>query len=130
MSSETSNESGPDLAQGVPIESLGEAGLLSGHVGNDAVMNSSQLTLPVLTTTARRGHGAVPMASRLLQPAHGGSGAGSGSEPCRVLVRGGSGRQGCRSVQENSICRFRVRAGRSAAEDRHRRRRGCRFRRC
>src|ERR1700737_4104045 len=38
MSSETSNESGPDLAQGVPIESLGEAGLLSGHVGKDAVL--------------------------------------------------------------------------------------------
>jgi apoptosis-inducing factor 3 len=38
MSSETSNGNGPDLAQGVPIESIGEAGLLSGHVGNDAVL--------------------------------------------------------------------------------------------
>ncbi|MFC6142812.1 FAD-dependent oxidoreductase [Paraburkholderia silvatlantica] len=38
MSSDASNESGPDLARGVPIESLGEAGLLSGHVGNDAVL--------------------------------------------------------------------------------------------
>jgi NADPH-dependent 2,4-dienoyl-CoA reductase/sulfur reductase-like enzyme/nitrite reductase/ring-hydroxylating ferredoxin subunit len=38
MSSETSNERGPDLAQGVPMESLGEAGLVSGHVGDDAVL--------------------------------------------------------------------------------------------
>ncbi len=38
MTSETSNESGPDLTLGVPIESLGETGLLSGHVGNDAVL--------------------------------------------------------------------------------------------
>ncbi|MEM5314490.1 FAD-dependent oxidoreductase [Paraburkholderia sp. JHI869] len=38
MSGDASNESGPDLAQGVPVESLGEAGLLSGHVGNDAVL--------------------------------------------------------------------------------------------
>ena len=38
MSSDASNGNGPDLAQGVPIESLGEAGLLPGHVGNDAVM--------------------------------------------------------------------------------------------
>src|SRR5215469_2021361 len=38
MSGEASNESGPDLAKGVPIESLGEAGMLSGHVGNDAVL--------------------------------------------------------------------------------------------
>jgi len=38
MSSDASSEHGPDLAQGVPIETLGEAGLLAGHVGNDAVM--------------------------------------------------------------------------------------------
>ncbi|WP_042267233.1 FAD-dependent oxidoreductase [Paraburkholderia heleia] len=38
MSGDASNESGPDLAQGVPIESLGEASLLSGHVGHDAVL--------------------------------------------------------------------------------------------
>lgn len=38
MSSDAPNENGPDLAQGVSIESLGEAGLLAGHVGNDAVM--------------------------------------------------------------------------------------------
>jgi NADPH-dependent 2,4-dienoyl-CoA reductase/sulfur reductase-like enzyme/nitrite reductase/ring-hydroxylating ferredoxin subunit len=38
MSSESSNENGPDLAQGVPIESLGAGGMLAGHVGDDAVM--------------------------------------------------------------------------------------------
>ncbi|WP_321926254.1 FAD-dependent oxidoreductase [Paraburkholderia guartelaensis] len=38
MSSDASNDNGPDLAKGVPIESLGEAGLLSGHVGDDAVL--------------------------------------------------------------------------------------------
>jgi apoptosis-inducing factor 3 len=38
MSSETSSQSTPDLAQGVPVESLGEAGLLAGHVGDDAVL--------------------------------------------------------------------------------------------
>jgi NADPH-dependent 2,4-dienoyl-CoA reductase/sulfur reductase-like enzyme/nitrite reductase/ring-hydroxylating ferredoxin subunit len=38
MSSDTSSESGPDLVQGVLIESLGKAGMLSGHVGDEAVL--------------------------------------------------------------------------------------------
>ncbi|MBN3762204.1 FAD-dependent oxidoreductase [Burkholderia sp. Ac-20365] len=38
MSSDTSNENGPDLAQGVPVESFVEAGMLAGHVGDAAVM--------------------------------------------------------------------------------------------
>src|ERR1700744_5201262 len=38
MSSDASNDSGPDFAQGVSIGSIGPAGLLAGHVGEDAVM--------------------------------------------------------------------------------------------
>lgn len=37
MSSDTATEGGPDLAQGVPIESFGATGMLAGHVGDDAV---------------------------------------------------------------------------------------------
>jgi NADPH-dependent 2,4-dienoyl-CoA reductase/sulfur reductase-like enzyme/nitrite reductase/ring-hydroxylating ferredoxin subunit len=38
MSSGSLIEKGPDLTRGVPIESLGEAGMLAGHVGDDAVL--------------------------------------------------------------------------------------------
>ncbi|MFC5430615.1 FAD-dependent oxidoreductase [Paraburkholderia denitrificans] len=38
MSSDTGSENGPDLAQGVPLESFGTTGLLAGHVGDDTVM--------------------------------------------------------------------------------------------
>src|SRR2546430_9939950 len=38
MSSEQSNPKGPDLAQGVAIKDLGDAGMVGGHVGDDAVL--------------------------------------------------------------------------------------------
>jgi NADPH-dependent 2,4-dienoyl-CoA reductase/sulfur reductase-like enzyme/nitrite reductase/ring-hydroxylating ferredoxin subunit len=38
MSSDATNENGPDLTQGVAIESFGDPGLQAGHVGDDRVM--------------------------------------------------------------------------------------------
>jgi NADPH-dependent 2,4-dienoyl-CoA reductase/sulfur reductase-like enzyme/nitrite reductase/ring-hydroxylating ferredoxin subunit len=38
MSSDATSENGPDLTQGIAIESFGDSGLQAGHVGDDAVI--------------------------------------------------------------------------------------------
>jgi len=38
MSAETSKPSGPDLAQGIPLDELADGGMIGGHVGDDPVL--------------------------------------------------------------------------------------------
>ncbi len=97
--------SGPDLAQGIPLSDLEDGGKLLGHSGGEPVLVVRQRRgglrrrrdVYALRRTARggdrgRGHGPLPVASRLLQPAHGRGGAGAGPEPGGVLPGGARGR--------------------------------------
>src|SRR3954449_7121049 len=38
MSAETSKPTGPDLAQGIPLDDLEDGGMIGGHVGEDPVL--------------------------------------------------------------------------------------------
>lgn len=65
MSDETAASTGPDLAQGVPVDSIGPSGLLAGHVGNDAVL-IARVGDEFLAVDAACSHYHAPLADGLI----------------------------------------------------------------
>ena len=111
MGTAQSNVTGPDLAQGIPVDDLADGHMLAGHVGEEAVI------------LARRGdeyfaigaicsHCGGPLAEGLMvddtvrcpwgrpclfQPAQRATFTATGVEPGRVLVSRAARRQGLRA---------------------------------
>ena len=143
MADDQAKPSGPDLTQGVAFAELADGGMLAGHVGEEQVLLArvgtevfavggalQPLSRPARRRSAGRRHRALPLASRLLQPAHGRGAACAGLEPDRLLVGRAARRQGLRDGQAR---RREARAARQARgdsagadRDRGRRRRGLR----
>ena len=83
MAEQDAKPSGPDLSQGVALADLADGGMLVGHVGDDAGAAGAPrrrglrgrrhlhaLQRPARRRADGRRHGALPVAPRLLQPAH------------------------------------------------------------
>ncbi len=139
MAEQDAKPSGPDLSQGVAFADLADGAMLSGHVGDEQVLlarhgaelfavgaSCSALSRSARRRAAGRRHRALPLASRLLQPAHRRSAGGAGLQRHRLLVGRAARRQGLRPGEAAGTGQARAEAERQGAgQDRDRgRRRG------
>ena len=142
MAEQDAKPSGPDLSQGVAFTDLADGGMLLGHVGDEQVLlartgaelfavgaSLQPLSRSARRRTAGRRHRALPLASRLLQPAHR-RGAGRAGHQCdRLLVGRAARRQGLRQGEAagaGEACSQAERQGAGQDRDRGRRRGGLR----
>ena len=138
MAEDQSGPSGPDLTQGVALAELADGGKLVGHVGDEQVLlvrrgtkvfavgaNCTHYNGPLVDGLVVDGHGAVPMASRLLRPANGRGFARAGAEPDPDMVGRAARRQDLRRRKARAAASEASRQDgrRSAGPDRDRRRR-------
>ena len=138
MAEQDAKPSGPDLSQGVAFTDLADGGMLLGHVGDEQVLlartgaelfavgaSCSHYHGPLAEGLAGRRHRALPLASRLLQPAHR-RGAGRAGHQCdRLLVGRAARRQGLRQGEAGGAgeaCSQAERQGAGQDRDRGRRR--------
>ena len=144
MAQDQSKPSGPDLTQGVPEAELPDGGKLVGHVGDDGDPAGSsrgrhlrgRCALHALPWAARRGargrrYGALPVAPRLLRPAHrrGAAGAGDRARSPAGTPSGATARSSCARSASSPKPRRGKPAAKRSGQDRDRRRRRRRFRR-
>jgi len=83
MSDEPAKLSGPDLKKGVPLSAIADGAMLAGHAHGEPALLArrgdelfaigavcTHYGAPLAEGAARRRDGPMPMAPRLLQPAH------------------------------------------------------------
>ena len=117
--------SGPDLTKGVALSAVADGAMLLGHAHGEPVLLArrgdelfaigaicTHYGAPARRRAARRRHGALPLASRLFQPAHRRGAARAGAEPGLVLARRAAGR--------HRVCSRKARAPRAASRLRQR----------
>ena len=98
MSEQANKLEGPDFARGVPLGDLAEGSMIVGQVAGEAVVLARAagalfairaectLSRSARRGGTRRGYRPLPLAPRLLQPAHRRGIARPGAEPGRVLA--------------------------------------------
>ena len=107
MTAESPQPSGPDLGQGIALDELAAGVPVFGHVGDQAALlvrlggdvlavaaTCTHYGGPLAEGLRRRRHGALPVAPRLLQPAHRRGAARAGAGPARVLAGRAARRHG------------------------------------